>query len=185
MNTKVPTLVIALLTLIALGADPVRAQADRCAAAKLKAAGKKASSRSKCYAKGVSKGAPAVGTCLSNASGKLDAAFGKAEQKFTCHTNMDASTIEGDVDAFVDQVRSTVNGSAQGPSGCDAKKIQAAGKKASGKASCYSKQAAKGAPQVDADCITKAESKFSTAIGKAESGGDACTNMNQTMALEG
>ena len=184
MTKHLPGLAFALLALVALGPEADAAQASRCTAAQLKAAGKKASSRAKCYAKGVKKGEQVQMACLDKASTKFSAAYAKATQKPPCLSMVSENTIEIKVDGFVDQVRTTVNSSAQGPSACDAQKIQAAGKKAAGKAGCYSKQVAKGDAQVDSTCLGKAESKFGAAIDKAENPGTGCTHTGQKMAIE-
>jgi hypothetical protein len=57
---------------------------------------------------------------------------------------------------------------------CSSKEIAAGGKKAGGKAKCHAKAAGKGIA-VDAACLTKEETKFSTAFGKATAQGDCVT----------
>ena len=157
---------------------------SKCSSSKLKATGKKASSRAKCYAKAVSKGDPVDSDCLAKAHDKLTSGFTKAESKGDCLApNGDVNAIESKVDTFVNTVRNIVNSSAPGPSGCDSKKIQAAGKKASGKLKCQSKAVSKGV-DVDAECLGKAEEKFSSSVSTAETANDNCTHTGQTNALE-
>ena len=175
--------VVAVAVTLSLAAAASAAGPNKCTSLKLKATGKKASARAKCYAKAVAKNAPVDSSCLSKASSKFSTAFGKAESKGACLApNGDANAIEGKVDTFVDDVRQIVNNSGPGPNSCDSKKIGASGKKALGKAKCHAKAVAKGTP-VDSACLGKAESKFSSAISKAEGAG-GCTHTGQTNQLE-
>src|SRR5262249_28140816 len=79
-----------------LGTD----DAKRCASAKLRAAGMKTASKTKCYAK-----AATTGTldplCLSAAEARFGQKWGATEAKGGCATSGDQATIEGTVDAFV------------------------------------------------------------------------------------
>ena len=72
-----------------------------CAAAKLRAAGKKASSKLKCEAKATSKGTAVDPLCLGKAETKFGGKWGKAEAQGGCATTNDQATIEAKVDAFV------------------------------------------------------------------------------------
>ena len=77
---------------------------NKCQGSKIKAAGKKASCllglRSKEAAKNITADPAKVQKCLD----KFGTAFTKAEAKPPCNTTGDATTIEGKVDAFVDDV---------------------------------------------------------------------------------
>jgi hypothetical protein len=133
--------------------------------------------------KAISKNIAVDGACLTKATDGFVKGFGKAEGKADCLAPTgDQGAIETLVDAFIDTLRSHINGSAGGPSKCDSKKLAAATKKASGKAGCQAKAVGKGIA-VDAECLGKIEGKFVTAIGKAESGDD-CTSTGQAVALE-
>src|SRR5438046_10327957 len=63
------------------GSRPPEATAQRCAAAKIKAAGKKAHAKALCYAKAAAAGIPVSQACLDKAEEQLSAAFANAEEK--------------------------------------------------------------------------------------------------------
>jgi hypothetical protein len=170
--------VLGCIVLVATGADAVQ---SKCSSLKFKGTGKKAFKRANCYAKAVRKGEGVDSECLTKVSGKFSDGFDKAETQGDCLTMSDTSGIETEVDTFVDQVRTTVNGQAAGPSKCDSKKIKFTGKKAYAKAKCYAKALSRNAP-LDGTCISKAEEKFGIKIASAEAGDD-CTNTGQTNAL--
>jgi len=65
---------------------------------------------------------------------------------------------------------------------CAASKIKATSKKLSAKLKCISKAVSKG-EAVDATCLTTAETKFNTAVGKAEGKG-GCTVPGDGLTLE-
>src|SRR5438552_4570794 len=69
-----------------------------------------------------------------------------------------------------------------GPSKCSSKEIAAAGKKAGGKAKCWSKATKKGLA-VDTTCLGTAETKFSAAYSKAVDKGD-CINTTPAGTIE-
>jgi len=69
-----------------------------------------------------------------------------------------------------------------GPSKCSSKEIAAAGKKAGGKAKCWSKATKKGLA-VDTTCLGTAETKFSAAYSKAMGKGD-CINTTPAGTIE-
>src|SRR5690348_8971821 len=183
MTSRFGRFVLAVCLPLALAASASAAGPNKCSSAKLKATGKKASARAKCYSKAVAKGAAVDPNCLSKASLKFSTAFSKAETKGACLApNGDEGAIEAKVDTFVDNVRSIVNNDGPGPNPCDSKKIAAAGKKAASKDKCQAKAVAKGTG-VDPTCLSKAEIKFGTAVTKAENAG-GCTHTGQTNALE-
>ncbi|HVO28203.1 MAG TPA: ELWxxDGT repeat protein [Candidatus Margulisiibacteriota bacterium] len=62
---------------------------------------------------------------------------------------------------------------------CASKKMTAIATRALDRAKCYSKASSKGAA-VDATCLTKAASKFTTAVAKAETGTDCTTTGDST-----
>ena len=176
-------LAVAGLALLTVCSGVTYAAGSKCSSAKIKSAGKKVAGRGKCFVKAISKNIAVDGACLSKAHDGLSKGFGKAEPKADCLAPTgDLNATESLVDAFIDTLRSHINGSAGGPSKCDSKKLAAATKKASGKAGCQAKAVGKGIP-VDAACLSKIEGKFGTAIGKAESGDD-CTSTGQAAVLE-
>src|SRR5438477_9116992 len=91
---------VALAVIFLITAGPASALGpNKCTSAKLKATGKKAQARAKCYAKAVQKGVTVDPNCTSKASLKFSTAFAKAETKGACIApNGDESAIEGKVD---------------------------------------------------------------------------------------
>jgi polyhydroxybutyrate depolymerase len=87
-----------------------------CESARLKAAGKKASSRLTCYAKAATKGGAVDTACLDRASAKFAAAFAK-----TSGCSGDAATVENAVDdACVDALVTLAGGTVAGICGATA-----------------------------------------------------------------
>jgi hypothetical protein len=180
-------LVVGVGVLALVGAMSTDAGAQsKCSSAKAKSAGKHAAGRGKCVAKAVGKGLPVDPACTAKEDGKLGPAYTKAEAKADCLApNGDSGAILAKDAALVADLWQAVNGTGAGPSKCDSKKVQVATKKAADKAGCYAKAIGKGLP-VDPLCISKAETKYSSAIGKNETGttGATCTNLGQAAALE-
>ncbi len=75
--------------------------ARTCAGSKIKAAGKKASSKLKCTAKAAQRGTTTDPNCLSKATLKFSSKWNKAEAKGGCATTGDKTALENKVDAFV------------------------------------------------------------------------------------
>jgi cysteine-rich repeat protein len=82
--------------------------ARKCAAAKLKATGKKADAKLKCEAKPLPKGGSVDAECLAKAEAKFSAAFSKAEAKGGCTVTNDAAAIEQRVDELVEAIVAAV-----------------------------------------------------------------------------
>jgi len=161
------------------GATP----AQKCAQSKLKATGKKAAAKLKCYKKAVAAGVAVDSECLTKAGDKFMIAFQKAEAKGGCTTVNDAGAVEGDVDIFVgDIVAALPGGATEAGQKCAASKLDATGKKASGKLNCQAKAAGKGLA-ADQACLVKAESKFTATFAKAEVKG-GCATVDDADAVE-
>jgi hypothetical protein len=169
----------ALTAFVLVSADPAAAQ-NKCAAAKVKAAGKKASNKAKCHSSAVKKGDPVDAACLTKAETKFNASFAKAEAKPPCLTTGDGAAIEAKIDAFIADLAGTLGG--PGPSACSSAKYKEAGKKAYGKLGCHRKAAQKGVP-VDPACLAKAETKYNAGFAKAEAKGD-CVTTGDAAAIE-
>jgi hypothetical protein len=93
-----------------LGTD----DAKRCAGAKLKAAGKKTTSKTTCYSKAATTGALDP-LCLSAAEAWFSQSWGAAEDKGGCATSGDQAAIEGKVDTFVNESAPCGDGIVIGP----------------------------------------------------------------------
>jgi hypothetical protein len=78
--------------------------AQKCSAAKIKAARKKANAQLLCYSKATLKGVAVDQSCLTKAGDALSKAFQKAEAKGGCATSNDAGPIETTVDEFVSAI---------------------------------------------------------------------------------
>jgi hypothetical protein len=75
---------------------------QRCAAAKLRAAAKKAQGLLTCHASAVTKGMPVDAQCLAKVRTRFESKWAQIEAKGGCATVGDVDTIEGHVDTFVD-----------------------------------------------------------------------------------
>ncbi len=77
----------------------------RCAAAKLKATGKKAKDKLACHARSAAKGGAVDPACLAKAEAKFAKAFATADGRYACTAEGDASTVETTlVDPLVDDL---------------------------------------------------------------------------------
>jgi cysteine-rich repeat protein len=157
--------------------------AGQCAAAKLKASGKKSASKLKCYAKSVGKGTVVSTSCLDKAEVKFSGAISKVESKGGCTTPGNGGTLEQLVDDLVaDVVTALTPDDSSAARKCAAAKLKATGKKADAKLKCEAKPLPKGG-SVDPECLDKAEGKFAAAFGKAEDKG-GCTTIGDAGTLE-
>jgi hypothetical protein len=78
--------------------------ANRCAALKLKATGKKAKTKLGCHGKAAHRGDGVDASCLAKAEARFAAAFAAAESDPTCFTMHDAGDVEDRVDELVADV---------------------------------------------------------------------------------
>jgi hypothetical protein len=78
--------------------------ANRCAATKLKAAGKKAKTKVGCHAKATRKGVAVDPQCLAKAEARFASGFSSAEAHGPCLTTDDAAGIESRVDDLMSQL---------------------------------------------------------------------------------
>ncbi len=188
MTSRLALIAIGVSALFAVGAvNPGLTHAQsKCAGNKQKLAGKKASSKLKCWAKGVKSGVQANAICLSKATSKFNSKWDKTEAKGGCTTTGDKTTIENKVDAFVDDVVDELAGSPAGAilttdpaRRCAASKIKSAGSKASAKLKCTGKAAQLGGPP-NSLCLSKATGKFSSKWDKAEAKGGCATTGDKT-----
>jgi hypothetical protein len=95
--------IIGLLGLLSPRLDAAMTPAERCAAAKMKAAGRKAFAKLKCQEKALAKH-PVADRCLAKAELRFGAAFAKAELNGGCATTGDADKIEAMVDGFMNDL---------------------------------------------------------------------------------
>jgi len=169
----------ALLVLVSVGGGVVEAQTGpSCAAAKKKIAGKKDQKLLTCDSAAVVKGVSPDPDCQLKARNTFSAAWDKAEAKGGCFTTNDKNTIEGKVDAHVQDLESTLHVTGSTPSKCSSKKFKDAGKKGLCLLLCHGKAQKKGLPLNDPTitaCMQKCRDKFSAAFSKDEAAGDCRT----------
>ncbi|HYC01242.1 MAG TPA: hypothetical protein VEC57_19060 [Candidatus Limnocylindrales bacterium] len=118
-------LIAILASLVVATALPVHAQTlddaeSACAAAKLKATGKKAKAKLKCEATAIKKElAEPDPECIAKAEEKFLKAFAKAEAKGGCVSEGDAAAVEANVDSFVaEQTANQETGAPDAPPSC-------------------------------------------------------------------
>src|SRR5882724_1439468 len=151
---------VGVLATIALGPSTASAAAEKCRGKKIKAIGKKESRLLSCSAKEATHGTVGVEPdCNNKAISKFQTSYDKPG---AC-TDPPSSVCELIADDCRDKVRMALpDGVGTNPSICEAKRLKAAGKKASRKLNCYAKAAAKGLPVDSASggCLDKASTKF-------------------------
>jgi cysteine-rich repeat protein len=95
---------------------------QKCASAKMKAAGKALSALSKCQSKALGSGTNADSECLQKAGEKFQAAFDKADDANECILEGDAAPIAGKIQTTVSDITSDLgcgNGRLDGDEACD------------------------------------------------------------------
>ena len=101
---------VALSLLMAVRAvDAAATRAEKCAAAELKAAGKKAAAKLRCHENALLQGKAVASACLANANARFAVAFSKVEAR-GCATADDLAAIEDRVDRFVAGLLDTATG---------------------------------------------------------------------------
>jgi hypothetical protein len=104
--------VAGVTTALADGGTP---DGQRCAAVKLKAAGKKAATKLGCHGRAVTKVEAVDAACLTKVETKFTTAFTGADARYVCATEGDAATIEtGHVDPLVADVVADVPATTDG-----------------------------------------------------------------------
>src|SRR5438874_331554 len=144
--------IVVTLFLLAIAAAPAAAQGNGCNASKLTATGKKCYAKVRCVGVAAAKGGAVDGQCLTRAETNFASAFAKANAKGTCSTSGDAATIEGKVDAHVQDVRDDLWTDEPAENDCAASKLRAAGRKCSCKLRCNATAARRGV-SVPALCL--------------------------------
>ena len=80
--------------------DAAATRAEKCAAVELKAAGKKAAAKLRCYEKAFTQGKPVTSACLAGADARFAVAFANVVAR-GCATADDLAEIEDRVDGFI------------------------------------------------------------------------------------
>ncbi|MBI5505060.1 MAG: PQQ-dependent sugar dehydrogenase [Deltaproteobacteria bacterium] len=166
-------------------AGPARADsaADRCGAAKLKAAAGYAQAVLRCHGAGVRDGAAVDSDCLVTATARLSRGFAKAETRGGCVTSSDTSTTGAAIDSDVgDFLAALPYDDVAEARACAAKKLKASGIHYASRSTCYSKSAKKSA-LLEQDCLTRADAKLDDAFSKADARG-GCTATGDAGAVQ-
>ena len=119
---------------------------------------------------------------LAKCGTKLSAAFAKAEAKFTCVPTGDEGTIEGKVDAFVNDIANTESVEGGPASVCDGAKVKAGGKNAGCRLKLEATAAKKGLT-ANPTKVAACSSKMSSAFVKAEMK-PPCTSTSDTSTIQ-
>ncbi len=116
----------------------------------------------RCVAKVVTRGRPAANAsaCLSNADARFASAF---ERAGVCPGSLD--TCGAVLDACTSTVRVALPD--DGPSACEAAKLDAAGRQARAELACYRTATARSAP-VSAACLARAQRALTRAVARAD-----------------
>ena len=155
---------VELFTVDRVSFTPVASAASKCAQSSIDAAGKAAKAEAACYAKALQKGTPVDAACLQKASDGFASGFSKATAKGGCLVpDADPGSVQGSVDATIQNAIQIVTNGSPGPDQCFAKKLTAIGKKMQAFTKCFSK-AAKAGEQVDEACGQKAAASFNGAL---------------------
>ena len=155
------------------------ADCDKCVAAKLKAIGKKESSKLACLARVAQTGdSSGLSDCNARAESKYDLAFAKAGE---CGSS--EAACESSVDSCVSQVAANLPDVS---SRCEAAKLKAAAKAVTGLFNCSARSASRGKP-ADPDCAillpgTKIQDKLTAALMKADASGP-CSGDPSTLGI--
>jgi hypothetical protein len=151
---------------------PVVPAPNKCASAKIKAAGKKTACLLALVGKSAASGDPIDSAKRQKCLTKFSAAFTKAELKGGCITTGDVDDIEDKIDVAADGPTSTLAAPLfpPTPNACQAAKIKATGKKAKCVLGLRAKVAGKGG-SVDPLKLAKCTGKFGSAFTKAETKG--------------
>jgi hypothetical protein len=155
---------VELFTVDRVSFTPVASAANKCAQSSIDAAGKAAKAEAACYAKALQKGTPVDAACLQKGSDNFNKGFTKATAKGGCLVpDADPGSVQGSVDAAIQNAIQIVTNGAPGPDECFAKKLNAVGKKMQAFTKCFSK-AAKAGEQVDEACGQKAAASFNGSL---------------------
>jgi cysteine-rich repeat protein len=95
---------------------------QKCASAKMKAAGKKWSAKAKCYSKALASSGDVDTDCLQKAESKFTDAFAKADSAGGCAITGDAATVETKIDDSLNDIVGDLgcgNGRPDGDESCD------------------------------------------------------------------
>jgi cysteine-rich repeat protein len=127
MTTRPIVLVISVLCSMTLAAPVFAAltptqQAQKCAAAKMKASANKFGAKAKCHAKALSLSAPVSTECLQKAEDKFSVVFDKLDTAGGCLHVGDGPAIEGKIDQTLSDIVGDLgcgNGVVEGDEQCD------------------------------------------------------------------
>ena len=155
--------------------------AQECAAAKLKAAGKKAGAVLSCHRKAAKLGAAVDPLCVAASDEKLQEPFARAEAKGGCSATGDAVAVGARIEQWGVNVAALLR-PAPDANNCAATKLRAAGKKLLAKLRCHASAVKRGFA-TDPACLTKAEQKFDDKFAAAEAS-PPCLTSGDAVSIE-
>jgi polyhydroxybutyrate depolymerase len=141
---------------------PAATPGQRCAAAKITAAGVRAVATLRCAAAG----APIDPYCAGKAATRFASAFARAEARGGCLTGGDAGDVAALVDGWIAGATAALR-PAPDANRCAAAKLRATGRAARGTVRCHA-AARKAGVAVDAVCLAKQQAALATAFPRAE-----------------
>jgi hypothetical protein len=154
-------LAAAIGVLIIVGARPALGSLtppQRCAAAKLKAAGKEVAAKTACHAKAKARATIVEPGCLANAQARADAAIARAG-------SIDCAGDAAAIDAAVDQCVAIYVGDAPGDGKCPSASLKAIGKGAGALLTCSSREVKKAG--IYAECDARVDVRLERSLARA------------------
>jgi hypothetical protein len=130
----------------------------RCTIVKLKSSVKEVKDKAQCYERSLKADVPVSGACLKRAEDKRERLFERAEQRGGCKTTKEGATIGVRVDAFLQDINRTLDGSAS------------ASAKASGSPPKEDAKAAEGTKKAEAPAATPVADSKEAAEAKKPAG---------------
>jgi polyhydroxybutyrate depolymerase len=171
-----------LVVLFAGTAADAGTPAQKCAAEKLKAEGKKAGALLNCQRKAAKIGEAVDPRCVTATDRLFHASFAKAEANGGCAVTGDESTARARIDQWADDLATLLRPTSTA-SGCASLKLRAAGRKAVGLLRCHASGMKQGAP-ASATCLANVEQKFRQRFASAEGSPPCLTTGDEALVGE-
>ncbi len=178
---RVATIATLAVTVLCAAIEAGAIEGAACPSRKVKATGKKAEGKLKCHDKAATRGIAVDPLCLTKAETKFADAFARADATPPCFATGDAPAIEAAVDAFVDDLVTSLRPNPTA-SRCAGKKLKASGKKTRKRLACHQRAIGEDT-RVDPACLDKETVKFDERFAAAEEQPD-CLTTGDTAATE-
>ena len=164
------------LTLLAASANAAPTPAQRCAAAKLLAAGAEARSALSCVQRSLATGAHDA--CVANAAARRDASFAAAESRGGCATTGDSAAVGSEVEALLDATLTALRPGGPAASGCTSAQLKAASVAIAKLAQAYARDERYPDPVRLGATVSATLGKLVGAFARAASRGDCLSTTN-------